>query len=368
MSTLEPVRFTGPEQVVFDWSRDACGGDDFPDVPARAFRDARGTVRLIDASDTTRALVGPDLDHVTRRCGVAMRSALDPDPGRFAYKEWISGTYTRDGKTVYALVHDEFHGDEVQGLCPSEVFERCWYNAVTLARSDDGGVTFHHARPPPGHLVAAAPYRYEPDAGRVGVFAPSGIVAKGGYYYALVETPKYRLEQLGACLIRTSRLGDPASWRAWDGDGFGVEFADPYETSADPRSHTCTPVSPDEIGDMTQSLTYNTYFGKYLLVGSGTTYDPRKRRAVNGFYYSLSGDLIHWSTRKLIKEEVLPQTYRCGDPDPVLYPSALDPASGSRNFDTTGRRVFIYFTRYHYDARQQTTDRDLVRVPVEFSK
>jgi hypothetical protein len=89
---------------------------------------------------------------------------------------------------------------------------------------------------------------------------------------------------------------------------------------------------------------------------------------VTGFYYSLSGDLVHWSARKLVQEAVVPQTYRCGDQDPVYYPSVLDPKSSSPNFETTGRQAYLYYTRFHYKACAQTQDRDLVRVPVEFTK
>jgi hypothetical protein len=67
----------------------------------------------------------------------------------------------------------------------------------------------------------------------------------------------------------------------------------------------------------------DTYFGKYLLVSPAGTYGYPKKRIVWGFYYSLSEDLIHWSERKLIKEVELVWTYRCGDADPVMYPSAL---------------------------------------------
>jgi hypothetical protein len=119
---------------------------------------------------------------------------------------------------------------------------------------------------------------------------------------------------------------------------------------------------------MSDSLTFNTYFGKYLLLGSSTAHDGRKRRVVPGFYYSLSDDLIHWSQRKLVKEAELPYTYKCGDRDPVLYPSVLDPGSKSRNFETTGRTPYLYFTRFHYSACRSNFNRDLVRVRIEFSK
>jgi hypothetical protein len=370
VSKLKPARIAGPQEIVFDWSREACEPRDIPDEPAHAFRDDRGQVHLIASHYVSRDNTGPSLDRVRHRCPVIMRSAYDRRPSKYAYKEWIFSPYTVDGRNVYALIHDEYHGNEVPGECPSNNLFKCWYNAITLAHSTDRGATFRHARRPPDQLVAEVPYRYVPDSGQVGIFQPSNIVKKGGYYYALVSgpLPRYRLQKGGDCLIRTNRLDDPTSWRAWDGRDFSVTFVDPYRVRADPADHVCEPVSPDEIGSMTSSLTYNSYFGKYLLVGTSVAYDAGKRRLVSGFYYSLSDDLITWRPRKLIKEAVVVQTYKCGDPDPVLYGSALDPESTSRNFETTGRRPFLYFTRIHYKACRQTLDRDLVRVPIEFSK
>jgi hypothetical protein len=265
-------------------------------------------------------------------------------------------------------VHNEYHGNDFPGRCPSLDVFRCWNNAVTLARSTDGGKTFRHARPAPRHLVATIPYPYKPDTPFFGIFAPSNIVKKGDYYYSLVATRRYKLQLGGSCLMRTKRLDDPTAWRAWNGEGFDVSFADPYAAGVNARDHLCEPVAPDQITDMSHSLTYNTYFGKYLLVSPSGLLSPRKRRTVYGFYYSLSGDLIHWSPRKLIREVELVTTYRCGDRDPVAYPSVLDPRSKSRNFDTTGRRAYLYFTRVHYEACRQTLDRDLVRIEIEFSK
>ena len=87
-----------------------------------------------------------------------------------------------------------------------------------------------------------------------------------------------------------------------------------------------------------------------------------------GFYYSTSADLIHWEPRRLIHEAEMAYTYECGDPNPVAYPSLLDPDSSSRNFETTGRAPWLYFTRFHYKDCKFTSNRDLVRVRVRFSK
>jgi hypothetical protein len=79
---------------------------------------------------------------------------------------------------------------------------------------------------------------------------------------------------------------------------------------------------------------------------------------------STSPDLIAWSTPTLVMPASHPVTYQCGDADPINYPSLLDPASTSRNFETVGDRAYLYFTRWNTTNCRKTLDRDLVRVPV----
>jgi len=364
----EAVEISGLEETVFDWSQSACAPDDIPDLPARAFRDAQGRVHLIASHYTNRSMTGPDLDHLTRDCSVIMPSHYNPDPATFDDREWLSSTYTLDGKKVFALVHDEYQGHTHPSRCPSGEYFECWYNAVTLAVSTDGGISFGHA-PPPGHLVASIPYPYVPDSGPAGVFGPSNIVhnAADDHYYALLRVQKYQDQPQGTCVMRTTDLADTKSWRAWDGAGFNVQFIDPYlEADEPPQDHICQPVSHDEIQLMVESLTFNTYLDRYLLVGTAVEREL-DGETVSGIYYSLSDDLIHWTPRELIVEVESRQTYRCGDPDPVAYPSVLDPDSTSRNFETTGRRAYLYFTRFNYESCNETMDRDLVRVPIRFS-
>jgi hypothetical protein len=363
------VEIAGPDEVVFDWSESACEPADIPDIPARAFRDAQGRVQLIASHYTNRRMIGSDLDHLAHDCAVIMPSHYDPDPATFEDREWIHSTYTPDGKKVFALVHDEYQGNTHPGRCPSGEYFECWYNAVTLAVSTDGGNSYNHA-PPPAHLVAAIPYRYVPDSGPAGVFQPSNIVRNpaDGYYYALLRAQRYRAQPQGTCVMRTANLADPKSWRAWDGSQFNVRFIDPYlGTDEHLTSHVCQPVSYDEIQLMVESLTFNTYLDRYLLVG--TAVGPgRVGEMASEIYFSTSDDLIHWTPRRPVMEVQSRHTYRCGNPDPVAYPSVLDPDSTSRNFETTGKRAFLYFTRFNYEGCRETLDRDLVRVPIEFSK
>jgi len=364
------VKVIGPEEVVFDWSQDACESNDFPDVPARAFRDAWGRVQLIASHYTNRRMIGPDLNHLRRDCAVIMSSHLDPDPARFADREWIHSVYTLDGITVFALIHNEYQGNTHLGQCPSEMYRKCWYNSITLAISHNGGDSYTHAQPP-AHLLASLPYTYVPDSGPFGVFNPSNIVHNNadGYYYALLHLEQYRAEPWGTCVMRSANLADPTSWRAWDGKGFNVRFINPYlEPANSLTSHLCQPVSRNQIQKMSESLTFNAYVNRFLLVGTAGTRDSTTGRVVWGIYYSLSDDLIHWTPRQLIMEAETPWSYQCGDPNPILYPAVLDPKSTSRNFETTGKQVYLYFTRFNYASCEESSDRDLVRIPIEFSR
>jgi hypothetical protein len=366
----ETFKVMGPEEIVFDWSQSACEPADIPDIPARAFRDAQGQAHLIASHYISRRMTGPDLDNLTHDCAAIMPSHYDPDPAEFDDREWIHSVYTSDGTEVFALIHNEYQGHTHHpSRCPSGEYFECWYNAVTLAVSTDGGASFEHAQPPT-HLVASIPYRYEPDSGHNGIFQPSNIVrnAADGYYYALLRVQEYRDQPRGTCVMRTTDLADPGSWRAWDGVGFNVRFINPYlEPNERPRDHVCQPISYNQIQLMVESLTFNTYLDSFLLVGTAVGRN-RVGNATSGIYYSTSDDLIRWTPRKLIVEVESRQTYRCGDPDPVAYPSVLDPGSPSRNFETTRKRAYLYFTRYNYESCEETFDRDLVRVPIEFSK
>ena len=368
-ATVASVRLAGDEETVFSWQRDACEEDDIPDLPARAFRDDRGRVQLIASHYVNRRFVGPELGRLEHPCDVVKRSARDPDPARYADAEWLGALYTDDGRVVYSLVHNEYQGHAHPGRCPSGDYFKCWYNSVTLSVSRDAGRTYEAAAPPPGQLVATVPYRYQPDAGPYGLFAPSNIVLnrKDGYHYAMIRAENYRAQPYGTCLMRTKTLSDPKSWRAWGGSDFDVQFANPYTTRGlDPSSHVCTPVSPNQIGAMVESLTFNEYLGKWLLVGTSQDVVQGGRKV--GFFYSLSDDLVNWSRRKPIREVELTFSFECGDTNPVSYPSVLDPRSSSRNFDTTGRTPYLYFTRFHYSNCTQNLNRDLVRVPIRFSK
>lgn len=361
------IAIDGTEEVVFDWSEDRCETDDIPDLPARAFRDADGLVNLISTHHTNRRMIGPDLDNITRDCTPIFVSAHDPDAAQHTDNEWIASVYTEDGTTVYALVHDEYHGWE-HGVCTSSDFFKCWYNTITLLVSHDGGRTFEYPIDPPGHLVASLPDQYTQDSAPVGLFSPSNIVrGPEDHYYALAKVGANLTGRQTVCLMRTPDLADPSGWRFWDGDSFDGVFIDPYVSSPpNPADHRCPALALDQVGaQMIESLTWNTYLEQWVLVGiSADTIDGRE---IWGFYYSFSRDLVHWSRRELLIEIPLPWTVDAPGSDvSYLYPSLLDPSSDSLSFETTGETAYLYFTRNN--EGHGSLDRDLLRIPVRFSR
>ena len=357
------VEITGPEEIVFDWSSDRCETEDIPDLPARAFRDADGNVQLIASN---RRMIGSDLDSLVRDCSLTMGSDVDPNPAHHNDWELLHALYTTDGQNIHALVHNEYTGHTHPGMCPSGSYFQCWYNSVTYASSTDQGKTYTHL-PAPAHLVASVPYRYVPDSGPYGIFNPSNIIHNpaDGYYYSMLHLEPSGEQQWGTGVMRTRTIDDPSSWRCWDGSGFNAAFVNPYtESNYDPGEHICAPVSRDHLGKMYDSLTFNTYLNRFLLIGATGLWDPERQEEVNGFYFSLSDDLINWTPPRLIMEGSLWWTAN-NVVDRVAYPSVLDPDDTSRNFENSDSEVYLYFTRWNAGT---IYDRDLIRIPIRFRK
>lgn len=83
-------------------------------------------------------------------------------------------------------------------------------------------------------------------------------------------------------------------------------------------------------------------------------------------YVSYSEDLITWTRRTLLHEMPLPWTVASSGTDlTYLYPSLLDPGSEARNFDTADADAYLYLVRNNQG--QGSPDRDLIRLPVEFT-
>ena len=194
------VRISPEQSVVFRWASDRCGDDDIPDAPARAFRDADGVIHLLAPHYDNRAFTV--VNGVPKRldCRIILDSPGDADPARYRDRRWITATWTDDGKTVHALVHDEYQAQRHPGACTFPNYTSCWYNAITYARSDDGGRSFSQSDPPV--VVAAPPFRQDVGQGRPrGFFNPTNIIKRDAYWYALIYTTGWEGQGAGSCRV-----------------------------------------------------------------------------------------------------------------------------------------------------------------------
>ena len=191
------------------------------------------------------------------------------------------------------------------------------------------------------------------------------VRASNGYYYTLMALFPDKLQPGGGlCVMRTDRLDDPASWRAWDGRGFNLRLQSPYVSGR--PAPLCTFLSTvRDVG----YVVYSSHLERYMqIIPAHQWIDGR---GVCGFYHALSADLVHWGDLHLIAEAKVWDGCETNlEPPGVLesvkvgYPSVLDHADNTVNFERTGRTPHLYYVRFNQGA----FDRDLVRVPLTFTR
>ncbi|RYB07830.1 hypothetical protein D3272_01520 [Lichenibacterium ramalinae] len=368
--TLRAVLAPGAAETVYAAPRDGCEPNDVPDAPVRAFRDADGGVTLFGLHYDNRALKGPDFAHLKVDCRIVYASRGEADPARYDDRSWIAATWTRDGRDVSALVHHEYQANEHPGRCRFPAYMQCWFNTVLEVRSRDGGATF--ARP--AAVVASAPFRQDVDQGRHrGFFNPSNIVSDGRFAYFLASTtgwagpagaaglaPEAGGDQAaGVCLFRSATPADPSSWRAFDGRGFRIAYADPY--AARPHPAPCAPIGPfpAPVGSVVRVAPGGLWLAAFQAKADAGAFP------VSGFYTATSPDLVTWSAPRLLLPgpTLYDDACRAGGPL-IAYPVLLDPASPSRNFDRSGTHPDLYYDVLQTEGCDITGRRSLVRRPV----
>lgn len=334
-----------------------CAPNDVPDVPARVFVDELGRVQMVAGQTETWRWVGDNLDELEKDCGRSVfKSDNNPDWRMFNDYEWLASTYTLDGKRIFGLAHNEYHGWSHNDCNYGDESEywKCWYNSLSGVISVDGGVSYGHAAAP-GQMLLRSPFDY--DKGRVGgnfsgFFEPSNIIRRGDYYYALVMSLNNGGEN-GACLMRTTDLADAGGWRLWNGNDFALAL---------PEAGKCQPVilhasmlADLKVASPHYSLIYNEYLGKYAAVECG---------ADVGCFYALSGDLVNWEGRERMFDR--------GGRSYCNYATLIQPGDESRNFEVTGRSPWMYFSsngsRSSCDMGPGGTDEALYRVRLRLNK
>lgn len=356
--------------VVFQYARDRCTDTDTPDTPdapARAFRDYRSQVHLFATHDDNRALIGQGFDSLHHPCSIVFRGRHSAAPRDFSDREWLTAFYTDDGRHIVALVHDEFQGNLRKALCPGGTYLACWENALTLAKSTDGGATFVE-QPAPHNLVASLPYRYQGELGRpIGYFQPSNIVRKDRHVYVMFHAEGFREQAAGTCVARSPDIGGPSSWRGWDGSGFDAVFVDPYVGSfRDVARHVCRPVGQGSLFDF-GSLTYDETSHQFVAVtsvphGSGNAVTPP------GAYVATSTDLIHWAQPALLVSEAELRSLDPSDQNLYGFFSLIDERSDARDFGSISGIPRLYLYYVESDQAHAPYVRRLVKLAVSFGR
>ncbi len=350
---------TGPMETVYDYASQACDQGDFPDDAARAFRDYQGTVHMIASVQVNRAMLGTDLNHLTRSCDVTYADGNNADPMLYDDWGWMETYYTTDGKTVHSIIALDYHPSRHNITCgtTSSTKNDCWYGSDIAATSTDGGYTF--TSPPPGEprMISASEYIFDANyTATQGTFVPTNIINWGGYYYFVLSVVGRGVQPTGDCVMRTTNLADPSSWRAWDGAGYNMRFLDPATNNVNPAQHVCTVVSPAYLFSPMRNLLVLPSGQGFLgtLFKQVTNTDGSKNFNAYG---TTSIDLVNWTTPVLIISLPLSP----GQTQSWYYPSIIDPSSSSRNFETiTGNTAYIYFTHFVPNS----IARDLVRFPL----
>ncbi|GAC1331888.1 MAG: hypothetical protein NVSMB26_10770 [Beijerinckiaceae bacterium] len=356
------VRLTlkGKAELVYDPKRDACAPNDIPDVNARAFRGADGSVTLTALHFINRALRGPNLDHLTINCNVVLGSRQSADPAAYDGRHFIAAFWSNDGVQVAALVHNEYHADHFPGRCAFEDDLACWYNTILAFHSDDAGARFVASAP---LVVAAAPFRQDVAQGRHrGFFNPSNIFAHGAYKYAFISTTGWDGQSAGACLFRNADPINSAGWRAFDGKDFSIRYDDPYGAgSKSPRA--CAPIAP--FGFPVGSVVRHRGNSFFIAIWEAPKNESDK--PLDGFYTATSRDLLTWSAPRLL----LPGKTMMGPPcradgsgregSLIAYPSILDAEAVGRNFDDVGDEAWLYYAAIGVDGCTAGAKRVLLR-------
>ena len=352
---LAAVTLVGPTEMVFSAKRDACDGDDVPDAPARAFRDAEGGIVMFGLHTKNRALRGRDFAALKIDCQPTMPSAGDAEPASYDDASWIAATWSEDGRHVQALVHHEYQANTHPGRCSRKEYLACWYNTVVAASSRDGGRSFERGAPPV--VVAAAPFRQEVGQGRHrGFFNPSNIFGQGRLRFFLSSTTGWAGQDGGACLFRTDQPADPSSWRAFDGKDFVLRFGDPYRNGAGTKPCRTIWPFPAPVGSVTRHRPTGAWIAVFQASAGGDLFPEP------GFYSTSSRDLLRWDKPRLLLAGKTLYDDPCTSGGRLIsYPSLIDPEAEGRNFDDVGGSADLYYATLKVEGCQITSDRDLLR-------
>jgi hypothetical protein len=413
MASDDTVSVAGPPEAVWRHDSGACDNADYSDVPVRPLINDRGEILWFAGNShgyrpTRGGSGGADrlatMERVdcSAQLGELSQGTVN-EPQAYHANLWLEAPFTLDGRNVYALAHDEFHGEWTGDprYCDEQALQhrivlRCNYWNVIAARSSDGGTHFAldgvrsdgSVRPaialPDPYVLEAMPAGNSASLEQ-GMAAQSNIIHWGQYFYVLVlqvvhGSPAHNPLD-GVCIFRTADLGGPSTWRGWSAATRTYSIAVPQSypmRMAQPQEH-CSPVLPTHYRF---TWSYNVPLRRFIIIGLDASFQHTDQAA---FVYMtasldpLTGELQPQSREGLLMHIAwLPQWQRDPTIEGAAYPSLLDPSSpelsdsestpvgrADRNFQLSGARPYLYFTRLNpRTSRGGGANRDVVRVPL----
>ena len=401
---------------------------DYADVPVRPFLVNGATAHTYRvlwfaanskgyfASETAGPDVAPadiTLEHFKRRphCRrwVHSKSYKGSLPDHYYTGLWMVAPFTTDGANIYALVHNEFHGEWTGSNYRCAVQNNeisihlpCDYWNLVSAFSTDGGRNFalRQMRRNWNQPAIALADRYRPnwfpDHKNHSIQLPQGmgaqtnIIEQNGFAYVLAQQIGTRHLVPAADMGRTCLFRAPvpltatSNWQGWGGADAGwINLPASYPTA--PQPPPCAPVLK---GMFRFSWSFNPALGQFILIGlnnrgayrrqSCPAADPTVRNSDEAFVYATAtADLpkgkftmVTWPTCLLR----INWFDRWGKNLPTkvgaAYPSLLDPTSPTLqpgggtdlNFQYSGSQPYLYYTRLNsFKATGNLNDRDVVR-------
>ena len=435
------IQVSGAPQTVFDYSSDHCANDlnqwqqgdlDFPDEPARAIIGPDGLVQLFatNSHGLYRSVGGTDLDKPFQRdCKPILTSDYKnigegSAPTQYTNQLWIWSVWADEatrGQKIYALLHNEFHGELNPTFCSSSDKNDCWYSNLISAVSKNGGQTYRfvvdsHDNP---QLTFGSPLPYVNDSGRHGMpnslpLLKNYLDTQDPYYYTMVlsmicgqntsnksafcdNTSIDRSKwNTGMCLFRTEKIQfDPQIPMNWFGyDKQTMDYTvnssqNPYDnTITDLNQAVCSPILPSLFRF---GWSFNTVINQYIAIGLDTQYPTADGRTISTIVYAISqGSFMQWDTGPnqhgycIVDQnnQCIQVTWMQPSQDPAVYsmgyPTMLDSMSPElsanygyssdnldRNFQFTGATPYLYYVTYFpRDSSNGGRNRDLMRLPL----
>ena len=346
-----------------------CGVNDTPDIPARVFTDAQGLVHMIVGSTSFHLMTGPSVFNQTRSCASTWNSTQSPDESLYAAAQWLNPPHVFPNGTVVVLVHNEYPNNvtwRTQRGC-TQPYPYCWQASQGLAISDNWGVSWRLARPPPGHLVAAVPYKVNNTQLASGWAGPSNFFRNprepGFFYVAVQNRNTVGLQPAGICFMRTRDLTDPASWRAFGGGtSYNVTFASPFTIAPGTESaHICTvanlpPCTP-------HGVVYSVYLELFVITMDCLSEDGGS----TWMAMSTSPDLVTWTLPvEFYSQKDLPPNV-AKNVTSMTYSTFIDPSqSEAGNFGVIGQDPPLFWASIGHSPF--TDGRRVWATPFHFEK